>query len=91
MANGWQKGHRQRSIQKIKDALLVDRLIKHALGEVEMSASQVNAARVLLNKTFPDLKAVEHSGESTVQHSVDAKSVEQAAQSVLDKLQSLRQ
>lgn len=42
--------------------MLVNRLEDHALGKVEMTATQVQAARVLLNKTLPDLQAVQHSG-----------------------------
>jgi hypothetical protein len=42
--------------------MLVNRLENHALGKVDMTATQVQAARVLLNKTLPDLQAVQHSG-----------------------------
>lgn len=41
----------------IETGRLVNRLQKHALAKVEiMSISQVNAARILLNKTLPDQK-----------------------------------
>ena len=33
-----------------------------AEGKVDLSAQQVNAAKTLLNKVLPDLKAIEHSG-----------------------------
>jgi hypothetical protein len=34
-----------------------------ALGVSEMTTNQVQAARILLGKSVPDLKAVDHSGE----------------------------
>jgi hypothetical protein len=48
---------------KIKAGVLADRLYKHVLGQVEMTQTQINAARILLNKVAPDLKAVELSGD----------------------------
>lgn len=53
----------QKTREKIRASQLINRLTDHALGDDElMSASQVNAARVLLNKILPDLKAMEHTG-----------------------------
>ena len=49
--------------EKIQSSMLVDRLVKHAVGEIEMTATQIKAADILLRKVAPDLKAVEHSGE----------------------------
>ena len=43
--------------------MLANRLSQHVNGEVEMSATQIQAAKILLAKVIPDLKAVEHSGE----------------------------
>jgi hypothetical protein len=51
------------AIQTVK---LVKRLQDHALGDVELSVSQVQAIRILLAKTLPDQKAIEHSGEVAV-------------------------
>ena len=42
---------------------IVRRLLKHTMGEIEMSATQVRAAEILLKKCLPDLTSVEHSGE----------------------------
>jgi hypothetical protein len=36
---------------------------KIAMGEVEATPAQVSAAKTLLSKTLPDLKAIEHSGD----------------------------
>ena len=38
--------------QKIQASVLVNRLTRHVKGEVEMTASQVSAARVLLDKAL---------------------------------------
>jgi hypothetical protein len=44
--------------------VLLKRLNDHALGQgsVEMTRSQIDAAKILLAKTVPDLKQVELSG-----------------------------
>lgn len=47
---------------KIKAGMLIKKLTDHALGNSEiMTTGQVNAAKILLGKTLPDLKALEHS------------------------------
>jgi hypothetical protein len=43
---------------RIQSDRLLDRLEKHALGEAEMSATQLRAAEILLKKTLPDLQAM---------------------------------
>lgn len=48
---------------KIKTTQLCNRLVAHAMGEIELSATQINAIKILLGKTLPDLQSVEHSGE----------------------------
>lgn len=48
--------------------MLAKRLRDHALGRNEMSATQIKAAEILLRKAWPDLKAVEHSGEINHAH-----------------------
>jgi hypothetical protein len=47
----------------IKTTLVLKKLHNHVLIEPCMDASQVQAARILLAKTLPDLKAVEHTGD----------------------------
>lgn len=49
--------------QKIQTSQLVNRLTNHALGKVKMSATQVQAIRILLGKTLPDLTATTLSGD----------------------------
>ena len=47
--------------ERIKTGVLIDRLVKHASGDLELSQTQIAAARILLNKTLPDLKAIEQA------------------------------
>lgn len=49
---------------------LLNRLISHVNGEVELSTSQVQAARIVIGKYIPDLKAIEHTGQVEVTHKV---------------------
>lgn len=62
---GRQKGfrHNEDTRKKIQAQLIINRLTEHTLADDPiMDASQVNAAKILLAKTLPDLKAHEHSG-----------------------------
>ena len=45
--------------QRIQASLITHRLVKHVLGKVEMSATQVTAALGLLRKCVPDLSAID--------------------------------
>jgi uncharacterized protein involved in outer membrane biogenesis len=49
--------------QKIQASVLIDRLTKHANGELEMSASQIRAAEVLLDRSVPKLSTIQHTGD----------------------------
>lgn len=63
MAARKQLWHPDEVRQKIQTSQLINRLTKHALSPKPiMDASQVQAAKVLLAKAIPDLKAHEHSG-----------------------------
>ena len=56
--------HNQDTRDKIQASLLIKRLEDHVNAEKPiLDSSQVNAAKALLNKVLPDLKAVEHTGE----------------------------
>lgn len=50
---------------KIQASQLVNRLTDHVLNGTDMSATQVNAAKILLAKAVPDLKALEHDLHTT--------------------------
>ena len=56
------KSYPQKGRDRIKASLIIDKLNQHIKGKIELSATQVQSARILLNKALPDLKAVEHSG-----------------------------
>ncbi len=48
---------------KIKKSNILNALIEHAMGERDMSATQVTAGLGLLKKALPDLSAVTLSGD----------------------------
>ena len=48
---------------KIGSIHLAKRLEKHANGELELSSTQIQAAKILLAKTIPDLSAITLSGD----------------------------
>lgn len=64
--------HDEKTKRLIQASQLLNRLISHANGECEMSQSQVNAAKIVIGKVIPDLKAIEHSGEVAHKHSLAA-------------------
>lgn len=53
--------HAQKTKDLIRASQLLNRLSKCAKGEVDMSAVQVQAARIVIGKEIPDKKAIEHS------------------------------
>lgn len=55
---------------KNRAGALMTRLEQHAKGEIELTQTQINAAKIVLSKVIPDLKSVEHSGK--VDHTVTA-------------------
>jgi hypothetical protein len=56
--------HNNDTRDKIKAGVIIDRLEKHVLAkEPIMTDGQVSAARVLLNKVLPDLKAMQVTGK----------------------------
>lgn len=48
--------------EKIKASVIGLRLYQHACGEIEMSATQIKAAQIILAKLVPDLARTEISG-----------------------------
>jgi len=65
--------HNEDTRKKIQSQAIINRLTTHVMADKPiMDASQVNAAKTLLAKVLPDLKAVEVSGEVT-QNIVSAK------------------
>lgn len=54
--------HSDRTREKIRASMLLNRLEKFVEGKVKMNAPQVTAALGLLKKVVPDLQAVTHDG-----------------------------
>ena len=54
--------HDEKTKELIAASHLINLLIKHVKGEIEMSATQVHAAKIVIGKRIPDLKAIEISG-----------------------------
>ncbi len=54
--------HDEKTKRLIRASQLLNRLNSFANGEIEMTAAQVQAAKVVIGKEIPDLKAVELSG-----------------------------
>lgn len=56
--------HSEMVRQKIQASCLIDRLHKIALGEVEATAQQIQAATALLDRSVPKLSQIQHVGDS---------------------------
>lgn len=54
--------------QRIQTTMLIKRLEDHALGKIEMTATQITAAQTLLRKSLADLSQIEHTGEVTTHY-----------------------
>lgn len=57
--------HDENTRAKIKVAELINRFHRHFMGEVELTPTQVNAGKILLDRALPILQSVEVSGEIT--------------------------
>lgn len=48
---------------KIQASVLIDRLHRHASGELDMTSTQVRAAETLLDRSVPKLAQIQHTGD----------------------------
>jgi len=48
--------------RRIQASQLLNRLELFVNNKIELSAAQVQAAKVVIGKSIPDLKAIEHTG-----------------------------
>jgi len=46
----------------IETTKICKRLQRHVLGEINLSSTQVRSAQILLNKTMPNLNAIDFQG-----------------------------
>jgi|GEM_PF-2709594 len=49
--------------ERIRSGVILQRLEKAALGELEVSHASLKAAEIVLRKTIPDLARHEHTGQ----------------------------
>lgn len=56
--------HDDKTKALIRASQLLNRLNSFANNEIEMSAAQVNAAKIVIGKVIPDLKSIEVSGDA---------------------------
>jgi hypothetical protein len=56
--------HEAKTKRLIRASQLLNRLNSFAKGEILMTSAQVKAAQIVIGKEIPDLKAIEHSGNS---------------------------
>jgi len=59
--------------------MLVNRLVDHILGKVEMSPSQVRSAEILLRKTLPDLTAIDMDAQVNDNKAISSEAMSVAA------------
>jgi len=74
--------HHEDTRKKIQAQQIINRLQKHLMADAPLlDASQVNAARTLLNKVLPDLSAVQMAGDpdNPVKHAVEVHIVDHRA------------
>lgn len=76
MAARLRSRHQDEVRTKIQTSQLINRLQDHALGEVELSPTQIKAVEVLLRKTLPDLSATEISGDPDAPIELNVRTVE---------------
>lgn len=58
--------HDENTRAKIRASQLVNRLQNHVLGKVELTRTQVDAAKTLLGKVLPDLSATKNEHKHDV-------------------------
>lgn len=59
--------------ERIRAAAILQRLDRAAMGEVDMTPSQLKAAEIVLRKTIPDLNKTELSGPNNGNITVEIK------------------
>lgn len=62
MAVRLNRRHQDAIRQKIQAGVLIDRLHKAAMGDIEVTTAQIRSAEILLNKSIPNLQNVSVDG-----------------------------
>ena len=73
--------HDENTRAKIKVAHLINRFQAHFDGELELTATQIQAGKILLDRALPILQSVEVSGEITTSKVIRSPSVADTAKS----------
>ena len=60
--------HQDEIRAKIQTSQLVNRLTDCAVGKIELRPDQIKSIEILLRKSMPDLSAIEHSGDVSINH-----------------------
>lgn len=55
--------HDEKTKDLIRASQLLNRLTLFANGQCDLSAAQVNAAKIVIGKVIPDMRYVEHGGD----------------------------
>jgi hypothetical protein len=55
--------HDDRTKERIRASQLLNRLNDFVNGKCELSPAQVQAAKIVIGKVIPDMKAIEHTGK----------------------------
>lgn len=63
MAARINKMHSEQVRLKIQAANLIQRLQDHAMGDLEMTPTQIQAANSLLDRSVPKLSQIQHVGD----------------------------
>ncbi len=75
--------------ENIRASMIMNRLVKHVEGEVQMSPTQIKAAQIILAKIVPDLARTEMTGLDGGPIAVAAMDVKGLSDKELDQLQAL--
>ena len=55
--------HSEEVRRKIQASCIIDRLMKHVEGKVDMSSTQISAATALLDRSVAKLSQIQHLGD----------------------------
>lgn len=82
------KHHQEDVRTKIKTSNLLYRLQEYTDGNLDLSIGQVTAIKILLNKTIPDLKNTEHTGNIglNLRGAIDIKDLKNLSEEELKEL-----
>lgn len=64
MAARLNKRHSEEVRAKIQASVIIERLHRHVLGDLEMTSTQVKAADTLLDRSVPKLSQIQHVGDA---------------------------